>query len=130
MLKKIFVAALLLALVFAGCATREKTKKSAVENVKETNEAQVEKKDYYVKKGDTLWDIASRYGVYGDPFKWPLIYKANRDIINDPDLIYPDQDFDIKKGYPEEEVEEAVKQAEDYPPYRPGSKPAGNNFNY
>ena len=28
-------------------------------------------------------------------FAWPIIYKANRDQIKDPDLIYPKQVFKI-----------------------------------
>ena len=39
--------------------------------------------------GDTLWRIAQK--VYGDKDKWPLIYAANRDIIKDPNKIYPKQ---------------------------------------
>ena len=38
---------------------------------------------------DCLWNIAKKY--YGDPHKWQLIYEANRDIIDDPRLIYPKQ---------------------------------------
>ncbi len=36
---------------------------------------------------DCLWRIADKY--YGDPWKWKSIYKANKDKIQDPDLIYP-----------------------------------------
>ena len=31
----------------------------------------------------------------GNGFAWPIIYKANRDQIKDPDLIYPDQVFKV-----------------------------------
>jgi len=43
---------------------------------------------HIVVKGDTLWDISSFY-LY-DPFLWPQIWSANRDIEN-PHLIYPGQ---------------------------------------
>jgi len=46
-----------------------------------------------VKKGDTLWDIAGHY--YGDPFLWPIVYEANKNIIEDPHWIYPNQVFII-----------------------------------
>ena len=39
--------------------------------------------------GDTLWRIAQK--VYGDKDKWPLIYQANKDVIKDPNKIYPKQ---------------------------------------
>lgn len=44
---------------------------------------------YEVVKGDSLSAIAKR--EYGDMKEWPRIYEANRDIIKDPDLIYPGQ---------------------------------------
>lgn len=40
---------------------------------------------------DSLWRIAEYEFIYNDPFLWPQIYEANRDIIRDPDLIYPGQ---------------------------------------
>jgi nucleoid-associated protein YgaU len=40
---------------------------------------------------DCLWNIAKKPSIYGDPWKWKRIYKANTDKIKDPDLIYPGQ---------------------------------------
>jgi len=40
---------------------------------------------YTVKTSDTLTRIAIAH--YKDPNKWVLIYKANKDIINDPDIL-------------------------------------------
>jgi len=39
--------------------------------------------------GDCLWNIAKKY--YGDPKKWIVIYKANKEKIRDPNKIYPKQ---------------------------------------
>ncbi len=50
---------------------------------------------YKVVRGDHLWGIAKKKEHYGNGFAWPIIYKANRDQIKDPDLIYPDQVFKI-----------------------------------
>ena len=44
---------------------------------------------YVVVKGDSLSKIAKR--EYGDAAQWKRIYDANRDLIKDPDLIYPGQ---------------------------------------
>jgi Tfp pilus assembly protein FimV len=42
---------------------------------------------YVVKKGDSLWRISGK--VYGNPLKWPRIYKANKDKIKHPNRIFP-----------------------------------------
>ena len=44
---------------------------------------------YTVKSGDTLSKIAKRY--YGDAGAYMRIFNANRDILTDPDRIYPGQ---------------------------------------
>ncbi len=48
---------------------------------------------YVVVKGDSLSKIAS--GQYGNAQHWRRIYEANRDLIKDPDLIYPGQQLRI-----------------------------------
>ena len=56
---------------------------------------------YTVKKGECLWYIAGYPEIYGNPLEWPKIYKANRDMIRDPDFIYPGQVLRIpRKGDP------------------------------
>ena len=42
-----------------------------------------------VKSGDTLGKIAKQY--YGEASKYQDIFKANTDILKNPDLIHPDQ---------------------------------------
>ena len=56
----------------------------------------VEETEFYtVKKGDSLSKIAKSY--YGDAMKYPAIFEANREVIKDPDLIYPGQTLRIPK---------------------------------
>jgi nucleoid-associated protein YgaU len=50
---------------------------------------------YKVKKGDSLSKIAKKF--YGDPMKYMEIFNANRDILKDPNLIYPGQSLKIPK---------------------------------
>ena len=44
-------------------------------------------RSYTVQSGDSLSKIAQH--VYGDASKWRAIYEANRDTIQNPDLIHP-----------------------------------------
>lgn len=44
---------------------------------------------YTVQAGDTLSHIARRH--YGKASRWRAIFEANRDRIDDPDLIRPGQ---------------------------------------
>ena len=53
---------------------------------------------YLVVAGDNLWNISGQSTIYGDPYMWPLIYKANSSQIKDADLIFPGQYFYIPKA--------------------------------
>lgn len=59
----------------------------------------VENTDVYalhtVKSGESLSKIAKYY--YGDAMKYPKIFEANRDQLNNPDVIHPDQKLKIPK---------------------------------
>ncbi len=44
---------------------------------------------YEIQKGDTLWRIAEIY--YKDGRRYTEIFEANREVIKDPDKIYPGQ---------------------------------------
>jgi len=51
---------------------------------------------YTVVKGDSLSKIAKQF--YGNANQWKRIYEANKDVIKNPDLIYPGQTFKIPEG--------------------------------
>jgi nucleoid-associated protein YgaU len=41
------------------------------------------------ERRDCLWRIAEYPDIYGDPYKWPTIWRRNRKLIQNPDLIFP-----------------------------------------
>lgn len=73
---------------------------------------------YTVVRGDHLWGIAKKQEHYANPFAWPMIYKANRDQIKNPDLIYPKQIFKIP-NLTEEETAKYDKIRRNYKPAPP-----------
>lgn len=58
---------------------------------------QTAKIDYYViQKGDTLSAIAKKF--LGNANDYTKLFEANREVIKDPDLIYPGQKIRIPLG--------------------------------
>ncbi len=76
---------------------------------------------YYVvrlipERRDCFWRIAEYDFVYGDPWKWPILYEANRGKIPDPDnphLILPGMVVEIPSI--DGEVREGTWNPEDLP---------------
>lgn len=72
-------------------STAEKAPKadfSAV-SVRVDSTADIVEQIYVVKAGDSLSKIAKLH--YGDGNAWTRIFEANRDVLVDPDKIYPGQ---------------------------------------
>ncbi|HMA77095.1 MAG TPA: hypothetical protein VKO43_07295 [Candidatus Krumholzibacteriaceae bacterium] len=55
---------------------------------------------HVVAKDEWLAKIAGYWEIYDNYRKWPVIYEANRDKIENPDLIFPDQEFVIPREEP------------------------------
>ena len=60
-----------------------------VDDRMEVVEAAPEAVMYTVVSGDTLGKIAKQH--YGDASKYPVIFEANRPLLEDPNKIYPGQ---------------------------------------
>jgi nucleoid-associated protein YgaU len=72
---------------------------------------------YTVKTGDTLWAISNQTGIYSDSFQWPVIFKTDRDQIQDPDQITPGQVLTITQGLSDQQVAQARKLASETPKF-------------
>lgn len=53
----------------------------------QTAEPAQQQREHVVRRGDTLWDLARTY--LQNPFAWPQIFEANRNVVRDPHWIYP-----------------------------------------
>ncbi len=82
-------------------AIKEKTVKPPETKAKEKDTAMKKEAGYYiVKKGDTLSSIAGRKDVYGNPLKWPVLYRLNMDNLGG---------LEKRKGFPDKELPERVR---------------------
>jgi len=94
----------------------EKKREEAIDKRIQLKKEELEKKyrfpSYHiVANGEELWEIAKYKNIYNDPYQWPLIYKANRDQIKDPQLIYQGQVLLIPRNSSAEEIEHARTKA-------------------
>ncbi len=73
---------------------------SALQNEISDLKAEIAKypSEYTVQKGDYLSKIAAMRYIYNNWKAWPRIYRANRDLIKDPNLIYPGWVLKIPHG--------------------------------
>lgn len=122
------VPSLAVVLLVCGCGQKH-LETTEVPKEPEANEPiaqkpQVKSSEHYrVAKNDCLWSISAKSSIYGDAFEWPMIFKSNRDLIKDPDLIYTDQVFLIDKEGTPAEMQHAKKNAEETPKYVSHSQP-------
>lgn len=62
---------------------------SQVDDRMDVENAEPEAIFHTVERGDTLSKISKEH--YGDPNQYPLIFEANKPMLQDPDKIYPGQ---------------------------------------
>lgn len=70
--------------------------------------------EYVVKAGDNLWSIAQREKIYNNAKDWFKIYNANKEKIDDPNKIFPNQKLTIVNPIwlQKKSVEEMIQKAD------------------
>ncbi|NVO00344.1 MAG: LysM peptidoglycan-binding domain-containing protein [Geobacteraceae bacterium] len=84
------------------------------ERAKQEKEIQLVSR-HTVKRGETLPQIAALPEVFGDSSLWPLIYRANRDQIGNPAVLWPGQDLRIPRNSERSDISEARRFAAERP---------------
>ncbi len=59
-------------------------------------------RSHLVRQGDSLWRIAVQ--EMGEGYLWPALYRANRDQIQNPSVLYPGQRLTIPEIASEEKA--------------------------
>lgn len=111
---KLLGVGILVTVLSTGCIFAKKM--AAKEEMAEAPAEPMEEKmmandSYVVVAGDCLWCISAKSQIYGDPYKWPLIYRKNASQIEDADLIFPGQELEIDRNLTPELVGNATKHA-------------------
>lgn len=79
-----------------GLKPTEVTNTGTMEEVEDQSfEASTGTEYYTIESGDTLWGIAAKF--LGNGSKYPEIFEANREVIEDPDKIFVGQKIRIPK---------------------------------
>ena len=71
---------------------RERAAEERREQIRARRDA-ARKRTYTVKAGDSLSKIAK--DLLGDANRWPEIFEANKDKLDDPNVIHPGQELAI-----------------------------------
>lgn len=113
---KLLGVGILASVMSTGCILAKKVggeeEMAAAPEEEQMEEQEMMENDMYtVVAGDCLWCISAKSQIYGDPYKWPLIYRTNVAQIGDADLIYPGQELEIDRNATPELVANATEHA-------------------
>ncbi|HET9870374.1 MAG TPA: hypothetical protein VFR02_07760 [bacterium] len=104
----------------AGCSSNKRIEGADAPSMAPTPTAMG---SYTVHRGDSLWAISGKSKIYGDPYAWPLLFKANRDTIQDPDILEVSEVLKVQKGVSADELSHARSLASKTPKYVPHAGP-------
>jgi LysM repeat protein len=110
---KLLGVGIVVSVLSTGCIFAKKmpAKEEAAAAPEPMEEKMMANDSYVVVAGDCLWCISAKSQIYGDPYKWPLIYRKNVSQIEDADLIFPGQELEIDRNLTPELVANSTEHA-------------------
>lgn len=61
-------------------------------------------KNWKLQYGECLWIVAGYEEIYGDPLKWPRLWRGNKQMIEDPDWVLAGWELKIPRDWPKKHV--------------------------
>ncbi|MCK4235563.1 MAG: hypothetical protein KAX38_00490, partial [Candidatus Krumholzibacteria bacterium] len=59
---------------------------------------------WVLQYGECLWTLASYEDIYGDPLKWPRLWRGNSELIEDPEWVLAGWELKIPRDWPKKHV--------------------------
>lgn len=56
--------------------------------------------NWVMQYGECLWIVAGYEDIYGDPVKWPRLWRGNRELIEDPDWVLAGWEITVPRNWP------------------------------
>jgi len=56
--------------------------------------------NWVLQYGECLWIVAGYEDIYGDPVKWPRLWRGNRELIEDPDWVLAGWEITVPRNWP------------------------------
>jgi nucleoid-associated protein YgaU len=57
-------------------------------------------KSWVLQYGECLWVVAGYEEIYGDPIKWPRLWRGNKVLVEDPDWVLAGWELKVPRTWP------------------------------
>jgi nucleoid-associated protein YgaU len=61
-------------------------------------------KTWVLQYGECLWIVAGYEEIYGDPLKWPRLWRGNKVLVEDPDWVLAGWELKIPRTWPKKHM--------------------------
>ena len=70
------------------------------ELTRQKDELEALPKSWVLQYGECLWIVAGYEEIYGDPLKWPRLWRGNKDLVEDPDWVLAGWELKVPRTWP------------------------------